>query len=200
MVVIYLVFTINTSQINFWCFLDNKMSIYDYRTCLLRLFSSPKIVWLHYQVTATNKTIKAMLSVLFKIIVVVQTSFPGTQSHFSLFMWTSRQWSKTEMMSPESWRHPHTFSPASGALKCLQTSKDFLLSSQSSCESYTKLFSVSWLSSLTETKRLSFFLTPPNSLKCHRNTFSWCWVEKQWQAWWLCFPVGYSHLEMYPLA
>lgn len=68
-----------------------------------------------------------------------------------------------------------------------QTGKDFSLCFQGSCESYTKLFSLSWLSSLTETKRLSFFLTPPNSLKCHRSTVSWCWMERRFQTRWRYF-------------
>lgn len=35
---------------------------------------------------------------------------------------------------------------------------------------------LSRLSSLTETKRLSFFLTPPNSPKCHRKASGWRWT------------------------
>lgn len=48
-------------------------------------------------------------------------------------------------------------------------------------KSDAELFSVSGLSSLTETKRLSFFLTPPNSLKCHRSVLSWCRTEQQFK-------------------
>lgn len=79
------------------------------------------------------------------------------------------------------WAWSPIFTPASGSLNCHHTSKDFPQFFQGSCESYTKLFSVSWLSSLTETKWLSFFLTPPKSLKCHRSTVSWCWLQQQFQ-------------------
>ncbi len=76
----------------------------------------------------------------------------------------------------------------------------FPLCSRSWCESYTKQFSVSWLSSLTETKQLSFFLTPPNSLKCHRNTFSWCRAEQQCQTWRCSFPFGVPLFKTHSLA
>lgn len=53
----------------------------------------------------------------------------------------------------------------------------------------TQNCSVSWLSSLTETKRLSFLQTPPHSLKCHRKALSF-WMEQQCQASWCCFSSG----------
>lgn len=67
---------------------------------------------------------------------------------------------------------PQFFTPVSGALKRYQ----IFFCVFKACVRASKMLSVSWLNSLTETKRLSFFLTPPNSLKCQRSTFSCCWT------------------------
>ena len=77
--------------------------------------------------------------------------------------------------------------PAGVTVKCHQISSDSPICFHCSCENYTELFSVSRLSSLTETKRLSFLLTPSNSLKCHRNTFGKCWMEATVSS--CCFPI-----------
>lgn len=68
------------------------------------------------------------------------------------------------------WAWSQIVTTTSGWLKCHQASEDFPLCFWGLCKCHAELFSVSWLSSLTETKWLSFFLTPPNSLKCHRST------------------------------
>lgn len=78
-----------------------------------------------------------------------------------------------------------------------QVPQDFPLCFRGSRESYTKLFSVSWLSSLTETKRLSFFLTPPNSLKCHRSAVSWCRTEQHFQCCFLSLNMSFGFVPVY---
>ena len=79
---------------------------------------------------------------------------------------------------------PSHANTASGALHSAGA-KILLCVFKRPCEGKIKLFSLSWLSSLTETKHLSFlfffFITPPNSLKCHRNTSSWCRAGGQQQ-------------------
>lgn len=113
-------------------------------------------------------------------------SFPQTQSLCTLFTSkpdineAKRRKKKSGNDEPQVKASPsQIFSLASGALKCQHASQDILLCALN--ESDVKLFLVSRLSSLTETKWLSFFLTPPNSFKCHRNTLSWCRAEQHWQ-------------------
>lgn len=81
----------------------------------------------------------------------------------------------------------HVFTPAKWFT---QVSPDRQRFSLCALKSDAGLFSVSWLSSLTETKRLSFFLTPPNSLKCHRSVVSRCWTEQQFKTWQCYFSLA----------
>ncbi len=101
---------------------------------------------------------------------------------------------------PQVMTAPSHIHPSKWCTEVPPDKQRFPLCSRSWCESYTKQFSVSWLSSLTETKRLSFFLTPPNSLKCHRNTFSWCRAEQQCQTWRCSFPFGVPLFKTHSLA